>query len=260
MRKTFTRNFMTIQQLSEFNYSLNIFNKISKQGINESTENWLLQALPISTPFFAHHVRYYNFPTLHRITINRNILGSNKRIKNIDFLKYPPSEIVNKYGRCNLKKNSIFYGAQMEITSLTEIRPKAGDLITKSIWKTKDIHNFKICPIFHIQPNNGTINPKSYELEREFYKEVDKKFSGNFREAVINLSNFIAFHFSNEVDPQNDRDYLFSAFFANKLLNELDGGTIEGILYPSVKSNLSFENVALKPEIFDKYYILSEVH
>ena len=96
-------------------------------------------------------------------------------------------------------------------------------------------------------------------MEQSFYNEVDKHFTGNTREAVINLTKFIAFQFSKPVNPDNDRDYIFSAFFANKLLNELDNGTIEGIYYPSVKEKLSFENIALKADVFDKYYKLEEV-
>jgi hypothetical protein len=251
---------MTNRELGEFNGLLNEFNKISNNGINEFWEKWLLQVLPNSMPFFTHLIAYYNFPTLERITINRNILGSNKRIKNIDFLKYPPADKVKKYGRCNLKQKSIFYGAPMIMTALSEMRPKVGDLITKSIWKLSTEHTFKVCPIFHFQPTNGTMNPRTFELEQDFYKEVNKNYSENFREAVINLSKFIAFHFSKNVNSENDRDYIFSAFFADKLLNELDGGSIEGLVYPSVKERLSFENVALKPEIFDQHFLLYEVH
>lgn len=187
-------------------------------------------------------------------------MNSNKRIRNIDFLKNPPKEKVNRYGRCNLKQDSVFYGSPMIMTAFSEMRPKVGDLITKSIWKLKEEHTFKICPIFHIQPRNGTLNINSFNLENDFYKIVNKNFEGNEKEAVINLSNFIAYHFSKHVDPENDKDYLFSAYFANKLLNELDNGTIEGILYPSVKEHLSFENVVLKPNVFEKYYFLAEVH
>lgn len=252
---------MQKRQLNDFNLLLNTFNQISQRGIDEITEKWLLEFLPKSLPFFTHLIAYYEFPTLERITINKRIHGTNKRIRNIDFLKYPPKDKVKKYGRCNLKNTSVFYASPMITTALSEMKPKVGDLITKSIWKLKENHTFKICPIFHIQPNNGTLNPRTFELEKTFFKEVNKNYEENFRDAVINLSKFIAYHFSKRVDPaKNDRDYIFSAYFADRLMNELDNGTIEGILYPSVQEHLSFENVVLKAEIFDKYYILNEVH
>lgn len=251
---------MTKEELTAFNVLLNTFNKISENGINDVWEKWLLENLPKSLPLFSHLIAFYNFPKLERVTINRNIMKTNKRIRKINFLENPPEEYVKKYGRCNLKQNSVFYASPILMTALSEMRPKVGDLITKSIWKLKEEHTFKICPIFHIQPSNGTFNINTFELEKDFYKIVNKNFKENDREAVINLTKFIAYHFSKPVNPENDKDYLFSAYFANKLLYELDNGTIEGILYPSVKEHLSFENVALRSDIFEKYYFLYEVH
>lgn len=251
---------MTKAELTSFNLLLNTFNSISQNGINGAYEKWLLENLPKSLPLFTHLIAFYNFPKLERVTINRNIMKTNKRIRKINFLENPPKDYVNKYGRCNLKKDSIFYASPMLTTALSEMRPKVGDLITKSIWKLKEEHTFKICPIFHIQPNNGTMNVNTFELEKKFYELVNKNFEENDRLAVINLTKFIAYHFSKPVNPENDKDYLFSAYFAHKLLNELDNGTIEGILYPSVKEHLSFENVALKADVFEKYYYLFEVH
>jgi hypothetical protein len=252
------REFTQIE-INEFNLLLNTCNQISMRGIDGNWEKWILDNLNKLLPRFTHLIAFRHFDKLERITINKRILGTNKRIRNIDFLKYPPADKVKKYGRCNLKGESIFYGAPMITTALSEMRPKVGDLITKSIWKLKEEHTFKVCPIFHIQPANGTFNPRTFEMQQSFYQEINKNFKGNNREAVINLTKFIAFQFSKPVNPENDRDYIFSAFFANKLLNELDGGTIEGIYYPSVKEKLSFENIALKAEIFDKHYILDEV-
>jgi hypothetical protein len=250
---------LTQIEIKEFNLLLKTCDQISIRGINEQWEKWILDNLPKYLPLFTHLVAFYDFTKLERITINKRILGSNKRIRNTDFLKYPPADKVRKYGRCNLKGESIFYGAPMITTALSEMRPKVGDLITKSIWKVKEKHTFKVCPIFHIQPTNGTMNPRSFEMQQSFYENLDKNFKGNTREAVISLTKFIAVHFSRFVNPDNDRNYIFSAFFANKLLNELDGGTIEGILYPSVKEKLSFENVALKANVFDKHFEIDEV-
>lgn len=251
---------LTQQELNQFNLMLNTFNIISQSPINEASEKWLLDNLPKSLPLFAHLINRYTFPTIQRITINKNILQTNKRISDISHLKHPPENLVKKYGRCNLKKQSVLYAAPIIMTALSEMKPKKGDLITKSTWKLKHDYSLKICPIFHYQPNNGTINPRTFELQNAFNKLVNQKFKGATKEAVINLSNFIAHHFSKIVDRDKDRDYLFSAFFANKLLYELDEGTVDGILYPSVQENLSFENIALKPDVFEKYYILDEVH
>ena len=251
---------MTKQEISNFNLLLNTFNKFSEIGINEATEKWVLSVLDSSLPFFTHLINQYQFETLERITINNRILGGNKRIKEIKFLKYPPADKVTKYGRCNLPKQSVFYGSTMFMTAMSEMKPRVGDLITKSIWKLKEPKHLKFCPIFHVQPTNGTLNPHSWELEQEFNKVLKRDFPKEMHEPVTNLSKFIAFHFSKYVHYKRNKDYLFSAYFANKIMNELDGGTIDGIVYPSVQSHLSFENVVLKTDIFDANYELSEVH
>ena len=251
---------MTEREISEFNLLLNTFNKIAVNGINDVSEKWILSVLDQSLPLFTHLIVHYEFETLERITVNNRILGTNKRIKEIKFLKYPLAEKVTKYGRCNLPKQSVFYGSTMFMTAMSEMQPRVGDLITKSIWKLKEKHALKLCPIFHIQPTNGTFNLNSYNLEQDFFELVKRDFPENLQEVVVNLSKFIAFHFSKFVHHKRNKDYLFSAFFANKILNEFNNGTIEGIMYPSIKSHLSFENVAIKTAVFDKYYDLLEVH
>lgn len=251
---------MTDKEFLDFKQILNDFNQISEFGINESLENWILQTLPRALPFFTHLIIHAKFESISRITINRNILKKNKRITEIKHLKYPPSEFVNRYGRCNLKKESVLYASPLYMTAMNEMRPKIGDLITKSTWKLRNNHMLKLCPIFHIQPTNGTMNPRTFELKQSFNKLLNESYHNeNERKAVNNLTEFIAYHFSKFVDSHNDKDYIFSAYFSNIILNEFEGGTIEGIYYPSVKEHLSFENLALKPSIFDQHFILEKV-
>lgn len=128
---------MTNQEINNFNSLLNTFNKYSKCGINENIEKWILNTLDNSLPFFGHLTNTYQVDSLDRITINNRILGSNKRIKEIKFLKYPLKNMVVKYGRCNFPNQSIFYGTTMILTALNEMKPKVGDLITKTKRKLK---------------------------------------------------------------------------------------------------------------------------
>lgn len=44
-----------------------------------------------------------------------------------------------------------------------------------------------------------------------------------------------------------------------EIFNQFEDGKIEAIYYPSVKERLSFENLAIKPEVFDTKYELIEV-
>ena len=85
---------LTQIEINEFNILLNTCNQISRRGIDAKWEKWLLIALPQSLPLFTHLIAFLEFPKLERITINKRILGSNKRIHNIDYLKYPLADKV----------------------------------------------------------------------------------------------------------------------------------------------------------------------
>lgn len=250
---------MNTKQLSDFNGFLNVVNELCRNGINESTEKWIIENLERNLPFFSHLVFEQEYEVIERVTVNGRILKSNKRITDLKQLKYPPANCVTKYGRCNLKNQSVFYGSTLMMTAMSEIQPRVGDLITKSIWRLKEKKTLKLCPIFHVQPTNGTVNPDSINLEQTFFRIVESKFPDGQREAVINLSKFIAHHFSKFVSQGNDKDYLISAYFSDKIMNEFEDGSIDGIVYPSVKSHLSFDNIAIKPDVFDANYQIEKV-
>ena len=130
--------------------------------------------LDFALPFFSHLVLEDNFHELHRLTINKRVIGKNKRIHNINFLKYPPAAKVSNYGRCNYPKQSIFYSSFFHMTAINEMKPRIGDIVTFSVWRAKSGTTLKYCPIFKNQPeefvNNDpekrVLNPRTYKLNR----------------------------------------------------------------------------------------------
>lgn len=74
------------------------------------------------------------------------------------------------------------------------------------------------------------------------------------------MIQFVADAFTKYIKPGNDLDYIFSSYFSNKIFNEFENGIIDAIYYPSVQDKLHFENIAIKPEVFEKHYIIYEVH
>lgn len=231
--------------------------ELSKLGINSTTEKIIVNFLNLHLPFFFSTYHLLQFPKLERITINKNVVRENRRITEISHLKYPPEHLVKKNGRCNLVNQSVLYASTQKMTAFSEMRPKVGDLITKSIWKLKTDNYLKISPIVHIQPTNGTVNPRTLEFENEFYKLINKEFKGIERDAIIELSQFVSDSFT-KIVTDNHLDYLVSAYFSDKILNGKDG--VDGIIYPSLKAEFSFENIALKASSFDNNYQLAEVH
>jgi len=245
-------------EVKRFQGLVQFLKKLADDGVTPLIEKQVLEMLNHATPFFSHLVMTDVFPEFHRITINKNVVGSNKRIRDISFLKYPPADKVTRYGRCNLPKQTVLYGSFIHMTALNELKPVKGDLITHAIWNVKGDQPLKYCPIFKNQPPSGdVINPRTLKINDLFEKEL-AKFPQFTKSQITNLAQFVADAFTKKITG-NHLDYVFSAYFANKILYDFEGGSIEAIYYPSVQDKLSFENIAIKPEAFDSKYELVEV-
>ncbi len=249
------------EDLKGLKNTIEYYRHFTREGITSSLmEKQLLEMLnrPKSfLPFFPLQIGE-NRQEVYRLTVNKKILGSNKRIRNLRDLKYPPKDKVTKYGRCNIPLQSVLYGTFDHITMVNEVLPKPGSLVTVSHWKAKKDSILVFCPIFLNQPTNGTLNPRTLDISQLFEREL-RKYPESHKNEVNELYQFFTDEFSKRVG-ENDRDYLFSAFYSNKILSEAAYGTIDAIRYPSVQQNLSFENIVIKATSFDLKYDIVEVY
>jgi hypothetical protein len=202
------------------------------------------------------------FNEIKRITINKSILFENKRITDISHLKYPPAKFVKNYGRANLKSQSVLYGTFDIMTVLNEMKPDIGDLICISTWKLKKEKTLIYVPIFkRWELENGSVNLNMRLFESD-YKKLSKNYPENVFQLIDLTNEFVADEFEKKVDRAYSDNYLFSAFFTNEILYNFwrdEGEPIDAILYPSVASKRSFNNIAIKPEVFDNLYELHNV-
>ena len=210
-------------------------------------------------PYFA--VTTIDFPPsqLKRLTINDRLPNNNnERINFLRELKYPPAESVQKFGRANLKQQSVFYSSFACIDTTMEMRPKIGQLVTVSEWKLKkEIKKIKLCPIFKkTSLDNIVHNPLSLEIKLN-YENYIKSINDKDIELIEIITDFLSEVFSKRVDHTNDSDYFLSAYFANKIFSL--SPDIEGIIYPSVINNLLSSNVVLKPETLNNKFDLISV-
>ncbi len=247
------------QELYEFKTVINYVRNITEQdiilGIIEAVTKILDEAVDFS--WYMYDVQ--EFPEIVRLTINKKILGSNKRIHDINHLKYPPAHLVKSYGRCNLPGQSVLYASYGMLSILSEMKPELGDLITISTWKNVENATLTFCPVFLNQPPDGSINLRSHRYERQFQKLL-KDIPKNATIAIEFLNQFVADAFSKRFKHNsNDINYLISAYFANQMLYKFKEHGIEAIFYPSVQQKLAFENLAIKPEVFDAKYKLVKV-
>ncbi len=201
-------------------------------------------------------------PKLYRYTINKRVPPfENNRLNEISKLKYPPKESVKRYGRANMIGESVLYATFNPLTALNEMRPEIGDYITESQWNQKEETQLCYSPIFLKTGDNksGILNETSIHMFTMFMTELDKKPKEQGQQ-VYDLMKFIAECFSKEAKYGNHLDYFLSAHIASKILYVFENGEAEAILYPSVKENLTLNNICIKPEVFDNKYTLVEVN
>ena len=247
------------EDLDNLKSILNYLKQLSDDGVSPLIEKQILFLLDNLVPFFSNLVMTGIFPEIHRLTINERVLGENKRIRDFKYLKYPPANKVSYYGRCNYPQQSILYSSMFHVTTINEIQPRVGDLMTASIWRVKNNQTLTYCPIFKNQPKgDNIINPRLLDFNK-IYNEKLKDHPENIREHIDSLVQFITEVFTKRIDAKNHIDYIFSAYFSNKIFNDFENGAIEAIYYPSVKDGLSFENLAIKPDAFESKYELIEV-
>jgi hypothetical protein len=154
----------------------------------------------------------------------------------------------------------------MSMTSLDEMKPKAGDLITESVWKAKSLKPLVYIPIFSNQPTNEPMinietgetipyltNIRTYEMNEKFQQQISH-YAKNLKDLCLSVIQFITDSFSKRVNSENPLNYIFSAYFADKFLNKVENGKIDAIYYPSVPDKLNSENLAIKPTVFDELY------
>jgi hypothetical protein len=227
---------------------------IDKVDITTSTieENLIISDLKHFNPLcFAFNKV---IPNIQRLTINRNLRdNNNETINELEFLKNPPKEVLHKYGRANLKYQSILYATFILPTLIKETNPDVGDLVTISKWKLKN----EDTPLI-VSPIIDYAKCNDYQLKNEFRNEL-QKYSTEWQKVIFQNYCLIARHFGKYVEKGKDINYIFSAHFADKIFHEIYDGKIEAIIYPSVQDSGTTSNIAMKPDVFNAKYEIDEI-
>jgi len=229
------------------------FYEMSKHGIKIFGNDYVINFFN-KIPFIKLKIDI-PFQKLYRLTINKRVLqGANKRIHEIDFLKYPPKNYVKNWGRCNFENQSIMYTSTTPFNLPFETNAEFGDLVTETTWQWKNKFSLSVVPIFK---NNSEIDT-TFNISTRLEKDISHH-SKLFQEFVHYSMQFLADEFSKKVQTNYYIEYLFTANASNNFLfkNNLQG--FQGILYPSVPTQGTTWNVAILPEVFDANYDLVEV-
>jgi hypothetical protein len=192
---------------------------------------------------------------------------NNKLYKHTDELSYIKDDYIiqnklTKYGRANLPHQVMFYGAlktpyiqQERLTAIaessdffrnTQEKQFGKEYYTLSRWRIKEeLQGIEI--VFSDDAlNNNEYIKKSYEKQKEFL--INQKLTTEEIDFYLDFLNFISNQFSKRVN--NHEEYKISVAYANIALSKPYNNFIT---YPSVQTEYWGENIALKPEIVDKY-------
>jgi hypothetical protein len=231
-------------------------NFLIKNSINETYSKHIELLLSNEFTFITNLTFKREILFFQRVTVNSNVNDGNEiRINDISKLKYPPNG-ARENGRANLIGEKILYATDNIITALKEVRVKENELITISTWKLKTNYKLTFTPIFKFFPKKSeVINIDLFNLQQD-YKNKLKEYDKETQEQINIFVQFLADCFTKDVDNSNHYDYFLSSFYAHKLLNFLQHGEIDAILYPSVQDDLITTNIAMKHTIFDDNYEL----
>lgn len=171
------------------------------------------------------------------LVLRSRINNNNCLYKNVKELIYPPAELVNKPGRLNEEHESVFYGALDRATSIVEIQPIVGDIITVIEFSNIAPYKFQYMELGLIE--NIMNNPR-----------VTKNLSPRSIEKNDLIRNFLVDEFTKEVKIGNEHDYKITIAIGKIFLTS-SAGTL---LYPSVTREKKRINIAMRTDIFDKYF------
>jgi hypothetical protein len=194
---------------------------------------------------------------IYRVTIVRDNFLENGKLRDTKFLSYPPLDIVIKngvYNRANSSATTLFYASLMPQVAIRETHPSEGYRIVLSTWQNKSQKPLKAYPICL----TGGIHNEYADRNNYAFEEICKTLHPTIAEWMECFFSFFSSEFIKESEPTSPKryDYLFSAFFSDRLLQPFpensNMSSFECIVYPSVAWNHIPDNLAIIPEVIKK--------
>ncbi|WP_418637802.1 hypothetical protein [Winogradskyella sp.] len=223
-------------------------------------------------------IRELNFIPFPTSLLKKGFYVDRIRVNNDKELFYSEKEIsyrddyhnIKKYGRANLKNQSLFYGA---FESENIKHPRFVNLIeTSEIYRNienyRDLNSkfyvtlgrwelIKETEVLEIIFDNEFLNKseenkKAYQFHSDKLKTIDLENETRFKKILEFFSSEFA-----KKEIKNDNYYKASAIYFNMSL--MSSESIAGVKYPSVKSDYLGYNLALLPNAFERNFRLKNV-
>lgn len=154
----------------------------------------------------------------------------------------PPSRLVKSYGRGNAPGESVFYCCSSRRVPFFELECKPGDHIVMSMWRTS--------PGMVLNHIGFTEEAKErLGSNRELHEIYDfVSVTNNFNDLNQMVHEYIGYIFSRPLDSELQQHYfMLTSAIAQKMIN---GGVINGLMYPTVQMIGNADNIILKSDYF----------
>jgi hypothetical protein len=246
-----SKNIPSAQRLDEL---IDIFK--TKDTNSTSIEEYL-NDFRILTTFFGFFC--FGLPEkikMHRVRVNENGID----FIWLDELWCPPIDKIQRIGRCNDKEEQILYVSGGGHTALREINPPVGSIVT--CLECEVAEEIKLFEIGVLKNNQRELflqqlaNMNKISMD-QFYKGDQKLIDLDTK-----LKDYIVEEFTKHIVIGEEHLYKRTISIAKYFLSN---PTIEGLMFPSVKSNLleinyaipkKFANKKLKPIRVDVFRIV----
>lgn len=251
----------TYYLLDAFNFYSHCLPKLLQIDLTKITDegaiflkNYLGKAFTL-IPYMTNDL---SFGVLSRVSTIIPKFLTNDKVRNPKFLSYPDKDSLKQFGKYNRANSSdypVFYASAFENVAVMETKPTVNSRIIISTWFNFRQHKFISYPIpaTDIMPSEIAMRA-AYALD-ENLKNQKEPISKDILSYIFAI---ISQEFTKKITQShpNRYEYLISAFFGDKILqefNELANLDIDCIVYPSVAWNHQHENLAIVPSAVDTH-------
>ena len=197
--------------------------------------------------------------------IQRGRIGKEGEIfySELDISYIADEQKILTYGRANRPYQSIFYGSMPTpkiqyptITLFTKLVEELRMPIKKDFEKTMTVGRWIVKEDFEVADSCYSLNYASVSENLEIFQYWKKKLTGTEIGSISNLKalSFFADMFA-KAEIKNHNDYKLSAIYTEFALRR----KLNGILYPSMKTDYNGKNIAITPKSVEKYLELKQV-
>lgn len=192
----------------------------------------------------------------------------NERFEKKSDYSFKPPECNKTYQRASTPYQTVFYGVvpnskniktitsnelkEMRQACFCEVFHKGIDLeITPKIsfgrWQVKSEEFLNLIAIVQEEKYNGS-NILLEELNSAYQNFLETTKDEKVRNSSLKYNTFLANEFS-KIEISTDYDYMISAIYSEFVIVQ---NVFDGVMYPSVRNNGKYFNIAISPDVVNK--------